>query len=50
MDIKQSLIANNNWWNGEKVNSKFLLGRKREEFNNIVKKLDEKRILSIVRT
>ena len=48
MDIKQSLIANNNWWTGEKVNSKFLLGRKREEFNNIIEKLDEKRILSIV--
>ena len=48
MDIKQSLIANNNWWNGEKINAKFLLGRKREEFNNIVEKLEEKRILSIV--
>lgn len=48
MDIKQSLIANNNWWNGEKVNPKFLLGRKREEFNNIIEKLNEKRILSII--
>ncbi|MCL2354626.1 MAG: AAA family ATPase [Oscillospiraceae bacterium] len=48
MDIKQSLIANNNWWSGEKISSKFLLGRKREEFDNIIEKLDEKRILSIV--
>ena len=50
MDVKQSLIANNNWWTGKKVNPKFLLNRKREEFSSIIEKLDEKRILSIVRT
>jgi len=48
MDIKQSLYANNNWWNGEKVNPKFLLSRKRDEFSNIIEKIDEKRILSII--
>ena len=48
MDIKQSLISNNIWWNGEKINSQFLLGRRREEFANIIDKLDEKRILSII--
>lgn len=48
MDIKQSLITNNVWWNDEKINPQFLLGRKREEFGNIIKALDEKRILSII--
>lgn len=48
MDIKQSLITNNIWWKDEKVNSQFLLGRKREEFHDIINKLDEKRILSII--
>ena len=48
MNIKQSLITNNIWWKDEKINSQFLLGRKREEFNNIINKLDEKRILSII--
>lgn len=48
MDIKQSLITNNVWWKDEKINSQFLLGRKREEFNNIISKLNEKRILSII--
>ncbi|MCL2860696.1 MAG: ATP-binding protein [Oscillospiraceae bacterium] len=48
MDIKQSLIANNSWWNDEKINPKFLLGRKREEFSSIIEKLNEKRILSII--
>ena len=32
MDIKQSLVTNNLWWKNEKINSKFLLGRKRNEF------------------
>lgn len=48
MDIKQSLITNNIWWRNEKINPQFLLGRKREEFGNIINKLDEKRILSII--
>ena len=48
MNIKQSLITNNIWWNDEKINPQFLLGRKREEFNNIISKLNEKRILSII--
>ena len=48
MDIKQSLIANNTWWNNEGINPQFLLGRKREEFNNIRSQLEEKRILSII--
>lgn len=48
MDIKQSLITNNVWWKEEKINSQFLLGRKREEFNNIISKINEKRILSII--
>ena len=48
MDIKQSLISNNVWWENEKINSHFLLGRKREEFNYIINNLDKKRILSII--
>lgn len=48
MDKKRSLIANNTWWNNEKVNSTFLLARKREEFYEIIKKINEKRILSII--
>ena len=48
MDIKQSLIINNVWWQNQKINPQFLLGRKREEFYNIIKKIDEKRILSII--
>lgn len=48
MDVKQSLIINNIWWKGEKINSQFLLGRKRKEFEDIVNKLEEKRILSII--
>lgn len=48
MDIKQSLVTTNSWWKGEKISPQFLLGRKREEFNDIIKKLEEKRILSII--
>lgn len=48
MNIKQSLISNNPWWKKEKINPKFLLGRKRNEFNAIINKMDEKRILSII--
>ena len=48
MDIKKSLIINNSWWQGEKISSQFLLGRKRNEFNDIISKIDEKRILSII--
>ena len=48
MDIKQSLYASNNWWKKEKVSPKFLLSRKREEFTDIIERIDEKRILSII--
>lgn len=47
MDIKKSLIINNPWWQDEKINPQFLLGR-RNEFKDIVDKLEEKRILSII--
>ena len=48
MNIKQSLIINNVWWNNEKINKKFLLSRKREEFENIKNEIEDKRILSII--
>lgn len=48
MDIKLSLITNNIWWKGEKINPQFLLGRKRKEFNEIIINLESKRILSII--
>lgn len=48
MDIKSSLILTNPWWNNEKINEQFLLGRKRNEFNDIIERIDNKRILSII--
>lgn len=48
MEIKQSLISNNIWWNDQKINPEFLLGRKRNEFDEVIKKLKEKRILAII--
>ena len=48
MDIKQSLIITNPWWKKEKINSKFLLSRKRYEFEDILAKIEDKRILSII--
>ena len=48
MNIKSSLVATNPWWNREKINEQFLLGRKRNEFNDIIEKIDNKRILSII--
>lgn len=48
MDIKSSLILTNTWWKNEKINEQFLLGRKRYEFNEIIERLDNKRILSII--
>lgn len=48
MDIKSSLILTNSWWNNEKINEQFLLGRKRNEFNDIIERIDNKRILSII--
>ena len=48
MDIKSSLIVTNPWWNNEKINEQFLLGRKRNEFNDIIEKINNKRILSII--
>ena len=48
MDIKSSLILTNPWWNNEKINEKFLLSRKRNEFNDIIERIDNKRILSII--
>ena len=48
MNIKSSLIITNTWWNNEKINDQFLLGRKRNEFKDIIEKIDDKRILSII--
>lgn len=48
MNIKSSLSITNPWWNNEKINEQFLLGRKRNEFNDIIEKIDNKRILSII--
>ena len=48
MDSKSSLILTNPWWNNEKINEQFLLGRKRYEFNDILEKMNNKRILSII--
>lgn len=48
MNIKSSLIITNPWWNNEKINEQFLLGRKRKEFENIIEHIDNKRILSII--
>lgn len=48
MDKKRNLITNNIWWNNEKISSTFLLARKRDEFYDILTKLNEKRILSII--
>ena len=48
MNIKSSLIITNPWWNQQKINEQFLLGRKRNEFNNIIEKIENKRILSII--
>ena len=48
MDIKASLYMTNPWWNNEKINERFLLGRKRKEFDEIIAKINDKRILSIV--
>lgn len=48
MNIKQSLMSNNIWWKGETISPQFLLGRKREEFEEIIARLEEKRILSII--
>ena len=48
MDIKSNLMIINSWWNNEKINDQFLLGKKRKEFNNIIEKIEDKRILSII--
>lgn len=48
MDIKLSLSITNPWWNNEKINEQFLLGKKRKEFENITEKINNKRILSII--
>ena len=48
MDIKSNLVITNPWWNQQKINEQFLLGRKRNEFNNIIEKIENKRILSII--
>lgn len=48
MDIKLNLKMTNPWWNNEEINKQFLLGRKRNEFNEILEKIDNKRILSII--
>lgn len=48
MNIKENLIANNVWWNGEGINSQFLMPKKRDEFGTIVKSLKEDKIVTIV--
>lgn len=48
MDIKLNLSITNPWWNNEKINEQFLLGRKRKEFDDIIEKINNKRILSII--
>ena len=48
MDIKSSLILTNPWWNNDEINAQFLLGRKRYEFNEIIDRIESKRILSII--
>ena len=48
MNLKLSLVATNLWWNNEKINEQFLLSRKRNEFNDIIEKIDNKRILGII--
>ena len=48
MNVKSSLIVTNSWWNYEKINEQFLLGRKRNEFNDIIEKINNKRILGII--
>lgn len=48
MNIKQSLLMTNPWWKKEKINPQFLLGRKRYEFKDILSKIEDKRILSII--
>lgn len=48
MDIKSSLMLTNPWWRNEKINEQFLLGRKRKEFDDIIDKIENKRILSLI--
>lgn len=48
MNIKTNLIITNPWWNNERINEQFLLGRKRKEFEDIIEHIDNKRILSII--
>jgi len=35
MDIKSNLMIINSWWNNEKINDQFLLGKKRKEFKGV---------------
>lgn len=48
MDVKSNLLMTNPWWKNEKINEQFLLGRKRQEFEDIIDQIDGKRILSII--
>ena len=48
MNKKESLIISNYWWKNSDISPKFLYKRNREEFYNIIEKLDNKRILSII--
>ncbi len=48
MSIKSSLFLINPWWDNVKINEQFLLGRKRNEFSDIIGRIDNKRILSII--
>ena len=48
MDVKLNLSIMNPWWSNQKINNQFLLGRKRKEFEDIIEKINSKRILSII--
>ena len=48
MDIKSNLSITNPWWSNKKINEQFLLGRRRKEFEDIIEKINSKRILTII--
>lgn len=48
MRIKESIFENNGWWQTGHIDFKFLLEKKRKEFKDILEKIEEKRILSII--
>ena len=48
MKLVEAFYRNNIWWNNKKLSESFLYKIKRQEFFNIVKYLEEKRILAVV--